>query len=273
MLITLHLSDPLPVQMPAMEENVEGGPPSAYVNDIIRLAISHGGVVHEVTSTRVAIVFGMAPRALYGEGTPPPALIDLPPPDFQSPILSRNGDVWSVTYAHRTNYLRHSKGMVYLAILLNRPNHEINCQALAAELSPTVDEDGSAVADYQAQGLRLGDLGDAGPVLDQQAVVAYRIRLRMVQKLLRGQGVSDQLRERLETEVNALEDQLGSALGLGGRMRRAAAVNERIRVNVTRTIRAAINRIRESDNTLGQHLDGTVHTGTYCSYRPGTREV
>jgi hypothetical protein len=47
-----------------------------------------------------------------------------------------------------------------------------------------------------------------------------------------------------------------------------AATSERARAGVISAIRQAITRIAESHRQLGHHLDRTIHTGTYCAYRP-----
>jgi hypothetical protein len=65
--------------------------------------------------------------------------------------------------------------------------------------------------------------------------------------------------------------ELAGAIGLGGRDRRMGSPSERARVSVTRAIRSALARIREHSPTLGDHLDRTIHTGTYCSYTPDPR--
>ncbi len=65
-----------------------------------------------------------------------------------------------------------------------------------------------------------------------------------------------------------LAEQLASAVGLGGRDRKAASNVERARVNVQRRLKDAIRRIAEHDAALGRYLDATVRTGTYCVYRP-----
>lgn len=46
---------------------------------------------------------------------------------------------------------------------------------------------------------------------------------------------------------------------------------ERARVNVTRAIKAAVDRIAEVHPALGVHLRGTVRTGTWCVYAPDPR--
>jgi hypothetical protein len=49
------------------------------------------------------------------------------------------------------------------------------------------------------------------------------------------------------------------------------AAHERSRVNVTRSVRAALQRIGEHGPPLAAHLDATLHTGALCSYVPDPR--
>jgi hypothetical protein len=65
--------------------------------------------------------------------------------------------------------------------------------------------------------------------------------------------------------------ELSRAVGLGGRDRRAGSASERARVAVTRAVRQAMARISEQHTELGEHLDRTIRTGTYCSYLPDPR--
>ena len=43
---------------------------------------------------------------------------------------------------------------------------------------------------------------------------------------------------------------------------------ERARVAVAHTLRYAIERLAEQSPALATHLTGSIHTGTYCCYRP-----
>jgi hypothetical protein len=42
-------------------------------------------------------------------------------------------------------------------------------------------------------------------------------------------------------------------------------------VSVTRAVRQAIARIGEHHPELGEHLNRTIRTGTYCAYVPDPR--
>ena len=48
----------------------------------------------------------------------------------------------------------------------------------------------------------------------------------------------------------------------------ATSAAERARLNVTRAIRSATDRIAAAHNELGQHLRATIRTGAYCLYQP-----
>jgi chromosome condensin MukBEF ATPase and DNA-binding subunit MukB len=77
--------------------------------------------------------------------------------------------------------------------------------------------------------------------------------------------------ERAQSEIDDLTQELSQAMGLDGQVRHTRSVAEQVRVNVTRTIKAAIKKIREYHPTLGQHLATTIKTGTYCAYTPDPR--
>jgi hypothetical protein len=62
--------------------------------------------------------------------------------------------------------------------------------------------------------------------------------------------------------------ELRRATGLAGRPRRATADAERARVNVTRTLRATIDRITAAAPIAGAHLASSIRTGTMCRYQP-----
>ncbi len=76
---------------------------------------------------------------------------------------------------------------------------------------------------------------------------------------------------RAGEERDFLVAELAGAIGLGGRDRRMGSPSERARVSVTRAIRAALARIGDQSSALGDHLERTIRTGTYCSYAPDPR--
>jgi hypothetical protein len=72
----------------------------------------------------------------------------------------------------------------------------------------------------------------------------------------------------VEQEIEALTRELSRAVGLGGRNRRAASASERARQSVTKTIKAVVDRIVQSDAALGDIFSRCIKTGNFCSYQP-----
>jgi non-specific serine/threonine protein kinase len=112
--------------------------------------------------------------------------------------------------------------------------------------------------------------GDAGPVLDARAKAEYRSRFEALREEQReAESFHDALRaRRAQDEMERLAEQLASAVGLGGRDRRAASDVERLRINVQRRIKDAIARIASQDPGLGRYLAAAVKTGVTCVFVP-----
>jgi tetratricopeptide (TPR) repeat protein len=184
-------------------------------------------------------------------------------------VFRREGDYWSVIFEGQTVRVRDLKGMRYLARLLAVPGREHHVLDLvAAEPGRSDRDDGS-----RAASLPRSALGDAGEILDARAKNAYRRRLAEIEDdIEQARAIGDTERAaQADTERDFLVRELARAFGLGGRDRRAASASERARVGVTRAVRQAISRIGGHHPQLGEHLDRTIRTGTYCAYFPDPR--
>jgi tetratricopeptide (TPR) repeat protein len=184
-------------------------------------------------------------------------------------IFRREGDYWSIAFDGRTVRVRDLKGMRYLARLLVQPGREIHVLDLVAgerESPPEVERG-------RPGGLPGAPLGDAGAILDARAKETYRRRLADIDDdIEQAHALGDEERAaQAEFEREFLIRELSGAVGLGGRDRRAASASERARASVTRAIRQGMARIAEHHPELGEHLDRTIRTGTYCAYMPDRR--
>ena len=197
----------------------------------------------------------------------------------QKGIFRKEGEYWTVGCGGRSFRLKDTKGLGYLAHLLRHPGVEFHVLDLVGGIASRHDEDesnGSAHGlprgdeDLENAGIHIGNLGDAGEMLDDQAKVAYRRRLSELHEELeeaKETGNVDRA-EHAEEEIEALTKELSRAVGLGGRNRRAASASERARQSVTKTIKAVLERIEQSDAALGDILSRCITTGTFCSYQP-----
>jgi tetratricopeptide (TPR) repeat protein len=186
------------------------------------------------------------------------------PPATDVNTFRREGDYWSVVFKGRTVRVRDLKGVRYLARLLADPGREFHVLDLVAAESGVV----TGAESGRAAGLSRTGPGDAGEMLDVRAKDAYRRRLAEIEddiEQARAFGDTDRA-EQADAERDFLVRELSRAVGLGGRDRRAASTSERARVAVTRAVRQGIARVGEHHPELGEHLDRTIRTGTYCAY-------
>jgi pimeloyl-ACP methyl ester carboxylesterase len=167
--------------------------------------------------------------------------------------LRRSGDVWTISFAGRSVYVKHARGLMDLAVLLTHPEQEVH----VAELWSGA---------HSAVVLSSG----ADPVLDDQALRAYRDRLQQLDQAIataEERGAVDNA-DRHRQERDALGKELRAAVGLGGRRRRLGELSERARKAISARIRASIQKILAVHPELGVHLETSISTGTFCAYNP-----
>ena len=181
----------------------------------------------------------------------------------------REGDYWTVIFDGHTVRVRDLKGMRYLARLLADPGREYHVLDLVAAETGSV----ASLDNSHAASMPHSALGDAGEMLDARAKDAYRRRLAEIDDdIEQAHAIGDGERAaQADAERDFLLRELSRAVGLSGRDRRAASASERARAGVTRAIRHAITRIGDHHPHLGQHLNRTIRTGTYCAYMPDPR--
>jgi tetratricopeptide (TPR) repeat protein len=184
-------------------------------------------------------------------------------------VFRREGEYWTVRFATDAFRLKDAKGLRYLSHLLQHPGRESHALDLVGAVEGT-DLGASRTRLASGEGLGVRTSSDTGPVLDERAKSSYRARLRELEEELdEATSWADSGRAtRIREEMGFLADELTAAVGLGGRDRKAGSSGERARVNITRAVHSAMRRIRDHSPALADHLDATVHTGTFCSYVP-----
>ena len=184
--------------------------------------------------------------------------------------LERRGEHWAIGSARGEIVLKDSKGIRYLAQLLSVPGvemHAVDLQGLEAADGRSRPPAAMVTADLGMQG---ASAGDAGPVLDETAKRRYRDRIDELEaEIEEAEGFNDPERAAgAREELDFIGRELAAAVGLGGRDRRAASEAERARVNVTRAIRSALDRIEGHDEVVGGQLRAALRTGAFCCYEP-----
>jgi hypothetical protein len=161
----------------------------------------------------------------------------------------RAGRDWRVGLGGRSAVVESGIGLLHLAVLIANPRQEVPAADLMAGVASLTG-------------------GTGQPVLDAEAVVGYRDRLRRLEAQLDELAPGSDADRSAAAEREWLIGQLASAAGLGGRPRSFPDDSERARVAVGKAIRRALTRITAADAVIGEHLRRSVRTGTRCSYWP-----
>ncbi len=189
-------------------------------------------------------------------------------------VFARGGEYWTLGYSSAGFTLKDSKGLSYIQRLLQHPGEEFHALDLlsgAGSHSEIADADLNAITSEATVSVR--GAGDAGEMLDAQAKREYKRRLlELSEKLddLRERGEHERA-EAVAAELDFLKREIARAIGLGGRDRRAGSAAERARLNVTRAIKGALQRIADYDAPFGELLDRSVRTGSFCRYAADPR--
>ena len=196
-------------------------------------------------------------RPPAGALSPPAAPASAAPePPFS---FTLEGEYWTVRCPETIFRLKDSLGLQYLVRLFGDPGREIHVLDLVGERAG-------------AGANEAVDTGDAGELLDEEARRSYKDRLEDLRETLaEAESFGDGARaERARAEMEMLAAELGRAVGLGGRVRRAGGAAERARSAVQRRIKNALERIGEHAPALAAYLGRTVKTGNACVFRPAS---
>lgn len=220
-----------------------------------------------IAATVTSVTYCYSPSLHHcGETLPAPSSRCLAFSTREESLFARQGDYWVIRYQGRVVFVKATRGLQCLSLLLRYPGREFH----VCELVELVT--GNPVAsrtNWHACEAWHGRLAaDAGPILDAKAKAEYKHRLNDLRKdLSEAECLCDSGRaERARAEITTLGQQLASAVGLGGRDRRISSEAERARCAVTKRIKESINEIGEVIPLLGRHPAAQIKTGYFCSY-------
>jgi predicted ATPase len=194
----------------------------------------------------------------------------------QTGVFARNGEYWTVGYGDARFSLKDIKGLGYIQRLLQHPGEEFHSLDLlsgSGSSAPAEDKSADKTSLLGDPIVSVGGLGHAGEMLDAKAKQEYQRRLGELREEL------EDLRERgdetraakVESEIDFLQREIAGAVGLGGRDRFAGSAAERARLNVTRAIKSALQKISEHHSQLGELLGRSIRTGSFSCYLANPR--
>ena len=187
-------------------------------------------------------------------------------PTHEEYLFIQPNDYWTIRYQGHTALIKSTRGLHYLSVLLRDPGREFHVRELLAYPLDASAPSGGIAASKQV----TGGLFSGFPLLDAHAKAEYKRRINQLRhELEEAQRVNDAQREtEIQNELQAICDNLASAVGLSGRDRKTSSDAERARSAVTKCIKKAIQKIGEAIPLLGYHFTDSIKTGYFCSYNP-----
>jgi non-specific serine/threonine protein kinase len=207
-----------------------------------------------------------APRESPEESLATPSVLH----GLEESVFIRRGDYWTIRYQGEVAILKATRGLACLSYLLLRPERDVHVsELLATPIDLPVPALLGSLREVGCHAVTVG-LRDAGATLDSRAKAEYKQRIDELRSDLKeAERFNDSYRAaKTRSEMDAISEQLATAVGLGGRNRRTASNAERARSAVTKCIRRAIQKIGDAIPSLGYHLAARIKTGYFCSYNP-----
>jgi len=190
----------------------------------------------------------------------------------------KEGEYWTIGDRARVFRLKDTGGLQYIAHLLQYPGQEFHVLHLVATVGGTKERSevgwhaGMTKEQLAEDGLALSEGNHSEPLLDAQAKSEYQTHIQELQEEIdeAESNNNSELAAKLKEERDSIVDQLLAASGLGGRERRTSSSAERARINVTKQIGSALDKIEKEHGLLGRHLRNSIRTGAFCIYSPET---
>lgn len=167
------------------------------------------------------------------------------------------GEYWDIVYDEKSIHPKNSKGLEYIHYLLSNPEREIYVLQIVG-----VDEN-----------LSKGLSKNTGTLLDNRTTEQLKGRYKDLEEELEDKEIpkSDGIIAEIEEEMEKIKKAFTSGLDKRGQPRKFANVADRARKAVSKAIKESLVKIKdkkEGNPALWNHFDNTLHTGTYCSYKP-----
>jgi 7-cyano-7-deazaguanine synthase in queuosine biosynthesis len=211
-------------------------------------------------------------RLVVGSNITAPAA----PADMDN-VFQFNGSVWVVAYAGSLAHAKDSKGMRYIARLIQANGREISALALEraeATENETAPPDGRTwtTTELEEHGLRVEGVDYRDILVDDQTRRELQAREAELRERIREatENEDEVALDAVRCELEEIERYLQAARSRGGRSRQFTNDAERARKAVSRDIRRALDAVDRVNRELGQHLRRELHVGRMCCYCPAS---
>lgn len=167
-----------------------------------------------------------------------------------------SGDSWLVRFDGGENLMvRHQKGFVYLAVLLEHPGEDVS----VLDLTKTLNEN-------EGQSFLSG----TAEFIDVQALREYRRRIEAIRnRIADGDYRSAEEKAALEQEQTKICNEVRNAVTATGHLRKRNSQLDKPRQAVYRAIQRAIESLKSAGaEDMAEHFEQCIRTGNLLRYSP-----
>lgn len=167
-----------------------------------------------------------------------------------------SGDSWLVRFDGGENLMvKHQKGFVYLAVLLEHPGKDISVLDLT---KATVEKEGQSF------------LSGSSEVIDVQALREYRRQIEIIQnRIADGEYSSSTEKEELLQEQERIRNEVRNAVTATGHLRKRNSQLDKPRQAVYRAVQRAIEALKSAGaEDMAEHFEKYIITGNLLRYSP-----
>ncbi len=167
-----------------------------------------------------------------------------------------NGNYWLVRFdGGETLSVKHQKGFIYLAALIEHANKDVSVLDLTGSL---VEKEGASL------------LSGTSDVIDIDALREYRRRIDVIQnRLADGEYSSGAEKMELLEEQERIRKEVRNSVTASGRLRKRNDKLDHPRQAVYRAIQRALDTLKEAGaEEMAEHLRKNIRTGNQLRYMP-----
>ena len=184
------------------------------------------------------------------------------------------GEYCEITFNQKTVNLRNTKGIRYIAYLIQNQNKSIHVSELFRAVNPPDTSQTNYTLSCMtedvlaSEGFSLSNLDDNVELLDKKTIEELGLRIEQLNDGMEEAKEFGDFEEceRLETDKDRIITYLSANMGLGGKSRTSNNLFEKIRKSIQKRIRVDLIKIHCSSPEFAEHLQTTLKTGMFCEY-------
>tara|TARA_Y100000031_G_scaffold143003_1_gene173093 strand:+ start:400 stop:1380 length:981 start_codon:yes stop_codon:yes gene_type:complete len=190
-------------------------------------------------------------------------------------IFRFNGDFWTVRYKGKEKFIKHTKGMDYIAYLFRHQKQEIHSMKLYQAFTEEIPDTNRRMSKMSSKKIEkyeglYKDVKDDYKMLTPEALENLKGRLDELKidqnkAMMENNSLEE---ERISKEVEELDNFIKANTYKWGEVRVFSTSTEKMRISINKAIKTAKNNIEKVHKELFSHIDKYLETGTYNYYRP-----